>query len=301
LVLAALISFLLNLKSELVRKIPWRRLLLWSAWVCAAFLAALALSPGRLLNQYQTSIPFKIMMATLGIGSLLGAALYFAVIVLLFGVAYFFALSAFGEEELPKWTGMPGAYYRDALMTGAGGALGLLGLARAVRAVAALWPVAHRAADAAFGTTFDALLPGALVLAEALQNALRFTAIVCLAGAFVAVRVRQTSVRVALFVLGAAALVGTNWGSGSDFVRQAVAQAILLGAVVMGIRYVARCNLMAYFLAIAFMGIFAGMAELLAQPDAFYRANGYACLAGLLLLLAWPFAAWLRGPRPAAA
>src|SRR5262249_62079422 len=115
LVLAALISFLLNLKSELVRKIPWRRLLLWSAWVCAAFLAALALSPGRLLNQYQTSIPFKIMMATLGIGSLLGAALYFAVIVLLFGVAYFFALSAFGEEELPKWTGMPGAYYRDAL------------------------------------------------------------------------------------------------------------------------------------------------------------------------------------------
>jgi hypothetical protein len=294
--LAALISFLMNLKSEAVRKIPWRRLLLWSAWLFAAFLAAFALNTGRWLNQYQTTIPFKIMMATLGIGSLIGGAFYFGIIVLLFGMAYFFALSAFGEERLPRWSGMPAGYYRDALLIGVSGSLGVLGLARVLRALAAIRPAAHRAADAAFGTVFDSLLPGPLVLVDAIEKGLLFTAIVCLVGAFVAARVRQVSVRAALFVLAAAALVGWNWGSPSDFARQALAQAFLLGAVVVVVRWIAKLNLLGYFLAITFTSILGGMVELFGQPDPFYRANGYACVVGLVLLLAWPLTGWLRAP-----
>jgi hypothetical protein len=38
--------------------------------------------------------------------------------------------------------------------------------------------------------------------------------------------------------------------------------------------------------------LFGGAAELLGQPDAFYRANGYAVLLVLVLLFAWPFTAW---------
>jgi len=299
--LAALILFLKNLKSEAVRKIPWKRLLLWSAWLFAAYLAAFAMNSNKVLNLYQTTIPFKIMMATVGIGTLIGGAFYFGGIALLFGVAYYFALSAFGEDELPGWTGMPRTYYRDALLIGMGGALGLLGLLRALKAIEVSWLVtAHRAADAAFASSFDATLPGPLILANAVQGGILFTAIICLAGAFVAARVRRTSVRAALIVLSAGALAGSNWGSGADFARQFAVELILLCAAVAGVRWVARLNLLGYFLAIAIMTMVVGMADLLSQPDAFYRANGYALVAALAMLLAWPLVAWLRAPAPAA-
>jgi hypothetical protein len=53
-----------------------------------------------------------------------------------------------------------------------------------------------------------------------------------------------------------------------------------------------RLNLLGCFLIVAGTSIFAGAAELLAQPDSFYRANGYALLLVLALFFAWPFAAW---------
>jgi hypothetical protein len=34
---------------------------------------------------------------------------------------------------------------------------------------------------------------------------------------------------------------------------------------------------------------------LLSQPDQFYRTNGYAVLAALVLIFAWPFFAWQAG------
>ena len=300
LALAALLSFLRNLKSEAARKIPWRRLLLWGAWLPGAYLAALALSGSRVLSLYETTVPFKIMMATAGIGVLLFGAFYFGCVVLLFGMTYYFALAAFGEERLPGWMGMPGVYYRDGLLVGGAGALGFLGLSRVLKALAASWPTAHRAADAAFPSTFDSLLPGPSVLADAVKSGLTFTAIVCLAGAFVAARIRQRALRVALLVLGAAALVGLDWGSGADFMKQLAIHLILLSAVVAGVVWVARLNLLGYFLAIAMMVIAGGVAELLGQPDAFYRANGYALLAGLAILVALPLAGWLRDREQAA-
>jgi hypothetical protein len=292
--LTALVLFLLRLKSEAARKIPWRRLMTWGAWLAAAYLAAFALSTNRILSMYQTTIPFKIMTATIGIGTVIGGAFYFGVVVLLFGTAYFFALSAFGDEELPSWTGMPRVYYRDALLIGVGGALGLLGLSRALKAIAAAWPTAHRAADASFGKDFDTLFPAASLLAGGVQLGLLLTALICLAGAFVAARVRQTSVRAALFVLAAAALVGGNWGSGADFARQFATELIVLGFIVAGARWVAQLNLLGYFLAAAMVLLFGGIAELLGQPNAFYHLNGYALAAGLVTLLAWPLVAWLR-------
>jgi len=36
----------------------------------------------------------------------------------------------------------------------------------------------------------------------------------------------------------------------------------------------------------------AGAAELVTQPNAFYRANGYGILVAMLTLLAWPLVAW---------
>src|SRR5262249_10914469 len=145
----------------------------------------------KLVNEYQTSIPLKVMGISLGIGAIVAGGFYFGVGVLLFGIAYYFALSAFEENELPSWTAMPPAYYRDGLVIGLAGALGFLGLSRALKAITAAWAVAHRSAGAAFGGHFDSLLPGPQVLANAIFNGFLLAAVVSLAGAFVAARVRR--------------------------------------------------------------------------------------------------------------
>jgi len=49
---------------------------------------------------------------------------------MLFAMGWFFLRQAFGETELPGWRGMPGTYYRDALMIGVGGTGALLALSR---------------------------------------------------------------------------------------------------------------------------------------------------------------------------
>jgi hypothetical protein len=55
-----------------------------------------------------------------------------------------------------------------------------------------------------------------------------------------------------------------------------------------------RFNIFGGFLVLAITSLSGEAAELLAQPDNFYRANGYAVLVGLVMLLAWPFLAWRR-------
>jgi membrane protease YdiL (CAAX protease family) len=295
--LFALIVFLRNLRSEQAHQIPWRRILLWGAWGLAAYLVLFALNGSRLLNLYQTTIPFKFMIATLGIGAVIGGAFYYGAIVLAFGVAYYFALRAFGEDELPGWSGMPAAYYRDALLIGLGGSLGIIGLSRLVKAVAAHWPTVHRAVDAVFGRDFDSLVPGPVAFSSAIRDGLLLTGLVCLAAAFVAACVRPAWLRGLLFVMGAMALVNSNWGDGADFARQFVAEAILLGALVLGVRWVMRFNLLGGFLAVAIMSIIAGIAELIGQPEALYRVNGYALVVGLVALLAWPVLAWQRAAK----
>jgi len=46
--------------------------------------------------------------------------------------------------------------------------------------------------------------------------------------------------------------------------------------------------------------LFGGAAELLSQPDSFYRANGYAVLLVLVLFFAWPCVVWrMRGSASA--
>jgi hypothetical protein len=62
------------------------------------------------------------------------------------------------------------------------------------------------------------------------------------------------------------------------------------------VRRVMRFNLLGCFLIVAGTSLSGGAAELLAQPDPFYRVNGYAVLLGLVLLFAWPVAAWRVRP-----
>jgi hypothetical protein len=93
-------------------------------------------------------------------------------------------------------------------------------------------------------------------------------------------------------LLGALSLTGGDWGNPADLAKQFLAKAILLAVMIFGIRRIMRFNILGCFLVLAGTSLLAGVSELLRQPNAFYRANGYAVLLALFLLLAWPLSAW---------
>jgi membrane protease YdiL (CAAX protease family) len=292
--LTALILFLKNLRSEAAHAVPWRRLSLWAAWGFVSFYVVFALGDHipKAMNAYNTAIPFKTTLAVESIGALLGGPFSFGFLVLLFGVGWYYAKLAFGEERLPGWAGMPREYYRDALMIGLGGSAGLLGLERLLALASTHWPTAHRYLDVSFGQDFDALIPAASILGGTLLESLRMTGFVVVIASFVAAKARQPWLRFLLFFVGVLAVVGGGWGSPADFAKQFIARLILLGVLVFGVRRLMRFNLLGCFLVIAGTSLFSGATELLAQPDALFRANGCAVLLGLVLLFAWPVVAW---------
>jgi hypothetical protein len=57
-----------------------------------------------------------------------------------------------------------------------------------------------------------------------------------------------------------------------------------------------RFNIFGCFLVVGVISLASGAAELLGEPNRFYRLNGYAVIAALVLLLAWPLMNW-RGAR----
>ena len=295
--LTALIIFLMNLKSEAARSIPWRRIAFWSIWGLLGYLAVFFLGNRvpSFLNAYNTAIPLKVMYGGLAIGALLGAPLYFGAIALLFAIAWYYASRAFGEERLPGWAGMPSNYYRDALWIGLGGTGGLLGLERLLAVASTYWPTVHRSLEASFGLDFDALFPAASIVGGTVLRGLLFTGLVTATAAFVAAHVRHTALRVLLLLFGSLALAGGNWGSPGDLAKQFLARLILLSVLAFGVRRVMRFNILGCFLVVAATFLLGGANELLSQPDSFYKANGYAVLLALILLFGWPFAAWRMG------
>ena len=296
--LTALILFLKNLRSEAARAVPWKRLSFWALWGLVAFYAVFALGDGipKLLNSYNSAIPFKLTIAAfVGIGVLLGGPFNFGFLVLLFGMGWYFAKLGFGEDRLPRWVGMPGAYYRDALWIGLGGTAGILGLERLLEVASSHWNTVHRSIGFGIGQDFDAVLPAASIIGGTILQSLTRTGLVIVIASFVAAKIRQTWLRMVLFlvsVMAAVTLFRGDWGNLADFSKLFLEQLVLVGVLVLGVKHIMRFNLLGCFLVVAGTSLFAGAAELLTQPGAFYRANGYAVLIALVLLFAWPVAAW---------
>ena len=296
--LTTLIVLLKNLKSEAARSIPWKWIGSWSVWGLCGYLVVFALGNRipNFLNTYNTAISLKVTYGLLAVGVLLGATVYFGAIGLLFGMAWYFANRAFGENRLPHRGIMPAGYYRDAFWIGLGGAAGILGLERLLAFASTYWPTAHRSLEASFGQDFDALLPIAATLGGAVFRGLLFTGLVAAIASFVAAQVRHRLLRFSLLVFGALAVVGGGWGTPADLMKQFMARLILLGVLAFGVRRLMRFNILGCFLVVACTTLVSTAAELLGQPDSFYRANGYAILLALVLLFLWPLAAWrLRG------
>jgi hypothetical protein len=298
LAITALIVFLRNLRSEEARSIPWRRLSLWALWGLAAYVVVFALGDRipAFLGAYNTAIPFKVMLGTLAIGAILGGPFYYGVLALVFGMAWYFAKRAFAEEKFPDWTGMPASYYRDALFIGLGGACALIGLQTLLQAISAHLVTAHRSTEASFGSNYDAFVPAASILGTSLLHSLLYTGGVALFASFIATTLRAPWMRILAFLLATLALMPGNWGSPADFAKQWIAELILLGVLVFGVRYVMRFNVLGCFLVLAMSALTTSGAGLTGQPDRFYRLNGYGVSVALLLLVVSVLFSWqVRG------
>ena len=292
--ITAIVMFFKNLRSEAVRAIPWRRLALWALWGLVAYGLIVALG-NRLqffLNSYQTAIPFKTMLGGVVIALLLGAVLYAGGLAVLFGLATYFSNRAFGEERLPVGSRLPALYYRDALWIGVCGTAGLLGLRHLIEFISLHWQTVHRGLAFSLGQYFDAVLPSGGVLGSALISSLFVTGFIAFVAAFVVSVLRARWLRFSLFVLGVLSLTGSSWGNGTDFAIRFLGEAILLGVLMFGVRRVMRFNVLGCLLVAACISLLGAAAQLLGQPNSFYRANGYAVVMMIGLLLAWPFAAW---------
>jgi membrane protease YdiL (CAAX protease family) len=292
--ITALVFFFKNLRSEAMRAIPWRRLVFWAVWGLVAY--ALVVCFGNrfqyFLNSYQTAIPFKTMLGGILIGLLLGAVFYAGGLAALFGIAAYFSNRAFGEDRLPVARPMPGAYYRDALWIAVCGTTGLLGIRRLIEFLSVHWQTVHRSLPFSLGQNFDAVLPSGAALGGALITGLFLTGVVGFLAAFVASVLRARWLRFAVFLLGAMLLTGSAWGNATDFVKQFLGEAVLLGVVVFGVRRVMRFNVLGALLVVALLTLSGAAAQFLGQPEAFYRTNGYIVVLVMILLLAWPVAVW---------
>jgi len=292
--ITAILLFFRNLRSESMRAIPWRRLGLWSLWGLLAY--GLIVGLGNrwqfFLNSYQTAIPFKTMLGGVVIGLLLGAVFYAGGLALLFGGATYFSNRAFGEERLPVGTRLPGVYYRDALWIGMCGTAGILGLRRLIEFVFLNWQTVHRSLPFSLGPYFDAVLPSGAAFGSAVISGLFLTGLIGFTAGFVASVLKARWLRFSFFLLGAMFLIGSSWGNGTDFAKQFLGAAIMLGVIVFGVRRVMRFNVLGCILVVACVSLLGAAAQLLVQPDAFYRTNGYAVLLLILLLLAWPLSVW---------
>ena len=290
----AIVIFFKNLKSEAMEAIPWKRAAVWAAVIIVGYLLAVACGDRwpLAMNAYQTTMPMKTMVGILVIGILFGIIFNIAGIVSLFGLASYFSNRAYGEERLPVGARLPANYYRDAVWIGVCGAGGLTGLRKLIEVVAAHWPAMHRGYPMAAGASFDAALPSAAVVGGALTGALYLAGLIVLIAAFVGAVAKARWMRFAMFLLGALFLTGGNWQGGGDFAKQFVPAAIFLAVVIFGVRRIVRFNVLGYVLLVACTGLAGAAAELLGQPEAFYRTNGYALLLVMILMLLVPLAVW---------
>jgi hypothetical protein len=118
------------------------------------------------------------------------------------------------------------------------------------------------------------------------------TGLIVFTAAFVAAVLKARWLRFGVFLLGAMFLAGSDWATGTDFAKQFLVDAILLGVIVLGFRRVIRFNVLGCLLIVALLALLGAVAQLLSQPDAFYRANGYVLVAIMLVLLALPLSVW---------
>jgi hypothetical protein len=293
-IVTVLAVFLKDLKQPSAAAVPWRRLANWSLPILVSFIAWVITNIPKYMTGYQTETSLSTYLTSTVISFLLGSAALSAMVFILLGLAWFFLAGSYGASELPGWRGMPSLYYRDALISGIGGFAILAGVARLQIVIEKIWPVLHFGFQASVPEILDAAPPALQVMARAVMFGFIAIGVLALAAGFTAGYMRETWKQIsALGVL--AILAAPRWGSPGELLQNTLvgwAALLLLWWVV---HRILRFNLLAYFLTTSLLLLANAAADLLRQPNTYFRANGAVLIVAIFMLLAWPLIAWRSG------
>jgi membrane protease YdiL (CAAX protease family) len=288
LIITVLVLFLKNLKQQTV---PWRRMALWASWGALATAVTLVDGFPIALSQYQTEWPLSRYLLILGIGEVIILALFYSGFFLLFGFGWFFLARTYGEAQMPAWRGMPASYYRDAFVLALGGIGFWAGFERLQSLLERAWPTDNYALSASLIQGLDRALPAASFIAGAVTAGLLAAGVIGLAAGFMRAYLPRRILQIGLLLLAALVLTGRSGGA-ADFAKSYLWAVLTLLIVWLGVMYLTRFNLLAYFVMAGGLALSSVAVQLVCQPAEFYRWNGYAVIAALVILLAWPLTAW---------
>ena len=285
-VIAALVIFFRELRGPQVARVPWIFLGKLSVVLLLAGIAVSVNKFPELLMNYTTAWPLVTFYTTLSIGMLFIAAMYTSGGVILLGFAWFFLERAFGPGCIPSWRNANAAYFRDAVCLGVFGSAALMGLSR-IPALFARWPLLHHSLEASVPEGLDALNPAIGAAGSAIVAAFLMVGALGIVAGLIAAYVRPAWLRAALLILFSI-LLTTNVAAPGSFFREAAFHLFTITAVWFGITRLVRFNVLGYFLIAATVALASPAAELLRQPNPYFRANGYAVIVAALAMLAWP-------------
>jgi hypothetical protein len=154
--------------------------------------------------------------------------------------------------------------------------------------------------DATVPESLDALNPAIGTLATGILRSFLMPGMIAIGAALIAAYVRPLWMRVGLVIL-VAVLFATKAATPGTFLREAAFHVAVIVVVWLSVKHIVRFNVLGYFLLATMTALIPGAVELLEQPNAYFRANGYAVIAFAVALLAWPLFSWLRDTTPARA
>jgi hypothetical protein len=300
-VVAALVAFLRHLKQPSAAAVPWRKLARWTLPMLVAFAAWVLTNIPQYLTAYPTQYSLSTYLGLTSVSFVLGSAAVYAVVFVLLGLGWFFLARAYGSEVLPgSRAAMPALYYRDALLLAACGVAIFAGMARLRGLIENAWPVDHYAFSAAVPGGLDAAPPALQVLAGAVMSSVVSLGILALLAGFASMYLRDTWKQV--LAMGALAfLAAPRWGSSAELLQNVLFGAAGLFLLWWAVRRVFRFNVLSYLLMGALLMLASNAAQLLRQPNTYYRANGALLVAAALVLLVWPLVSWRRTAAKGAA
>ncbi len=295
--ITVLVVTLRSLKHPEFSQVPWRRLAKWSAWALLAATVAFVNQEPGLLDGYTTTMPLKTYYAVLFIRLLFVTALYAAAAFLMLGLAWFFIERTFGRGRIPAWSRMRPEYYRDALCVALFGAAAIMGIGR-LPGLFSRWPLVRHALGPAVPDGLDGLNPGLGTLASGILRSFLIPGMIAITVALIAAYIRPRWMRAGMAVL-VAVLLATNAATPGTFLQEAAFHVLVFVALWLSVKHILRSNVLGYFLLAAMTALIPGVIELLKQPNAYFRTNGYAVIAFAVALLAWPLMSGLRNKTPA--
>ena len=264
------------------RTLPWSRALWMALPLGLMTVAGMLMSLPVMLSQYPTTFSLEAFEATMGVGLFIGALVMF--LALACGVALILALR---PDAAAVWGGFSRKVFGMDAVWAAGAAVVALAALGRLRDVAIDRFHANALLSANAETTFGGWSPAVSAIAAACQSTVFWLTLTALA-VYVVQRVeRRPGLAILAGMAAAAGLVPGSVHSPGEFLLYYAIRVGYLAAIVLFVRYFVRGNLLSYLLIAWSAALVDSIANLVAQPAAELRMQGFVLIGVLGASLVW--------------